>query len=147
MLCATAYHHSVATNDSKAKGSYMKSVVTIVGILLAAILLQPAQAAAQERVQRFASATLAWEALPAEFGPPRSAYMASAGSRGALGVGAGGLAGLAFGAGIGYLLFKDSAAGCDDGICGWAPPMIIGGATGLVVGGWIGYRIAVGPNR
>lgn len=63
-----------------------------------------------------------------------------------LGVFAGGLTGLALGAGIGYLLNKDSTAGCDDGICGWVPPMMVGGATGLVLGGWIGYSIAVGPR-
>jgi hypothetical protein len=131
----------------KKKGGLMKSVFTLMSILLAVALLQPAEAAAQERVQPFASATRTWNVVPTELGPPPSAYTASASNRGTLGAVAGGLTGLALGAGIGYLLYKDETAGCDDGICGWVPPMIIGGAAGLVVGGWIGYRIAVGPKR
>jgi hypothetical protein len=131
----------------KKKGSSMKSVSALVSIILAVVLLQPAEAAAQERVQPFASGTPTWVGVPSELGPPRSAYTASAGHRGPLGAVAGGVAGLALGAGIGYLLYKDETAGCDDGICGWVPSMIIGGATGLVVGGWIGYRIAVRPKR
>ena len=125
----------------------MKFLTAITAPILAVVLVQPAEIAAQERVERFPSATLEWQGSASDIGPERPAYILSVGSQAVVGAAVGGLTGLALGAGIGYLLYRDSTAGCDDGICGWVPPMVIGGATGMLMGGWIGYRISVGPDR
>lgn len=125
----------------------MKSITIIARLVFAVVLIHPAELAAQERVERLPPTTLEWHGMAADLGPERLAYITSNGSHAVIGVVAGGLTGAALGAGIGYLLYRDSTAGCDDGICGWVPPMIAGGAIGMLLGGWIGYRISVGPDR
>ncbi len=119
----------------------------IAGSLIAVALLHPTEAAAQEVVERFPIPAQAWQSPTTELGPRPEAYVVASGERTTVGVVTGALTGLAVGAGVGYLLSKDSTGSCDDGICPWVPPTILGGTAGLIAGGWIGYRIAVGPKR
>lgn len=118
--------------------------IKMILVLFGGLLMSPSPASAQERVDRFSTAELPLRAAPESLTGSAAPLVTprSDGLRAAAGTLGGGILGLGIGAGLGYLLYRDSTAGCDDGICGWVPPMIIGGAGGLVIGGWIGYRIA-----
>lgn len=110
--------------------------------LLLACLLAPSAAAAQQRVERFDS--LAWRPPRGESAGFITAPLPDvplAEPQGHTWMILGALAGLAIGAGAGYLLARGDTEGCDDGICGWVPTMVLGGTAGLLLGGLIGWGI------
>jgi hypothetical protein len=126
----------------------MKTVGTTVAVLLSLIAIEPVDVTAQQRIAPFAPPHVAPAAELFQLGPPASDYHAAlAGDAGSGGLLFGGFLGAVAGAGIGYLISQGSSQGCDDGICGWVVPTMVGGATGLVIGGWFGYQVAVGPGR
>ena len=125
----------------------MKLMGNAAAVILALILIAPIDVAAQERIAPFDRGHVSWEAKYLQIGPSPSDYHSTvAAETRSSGLLLGALIGAVAGTGIGYVISKDSTAGCDDGLCGWVLPTMVGGVTGLVIGGWFGYRIGLGVS-